>query len=72
VINFSEQQSAHNSHISINAATTATSGALCAEPGIQSLKIKPERETSTPDESFVIVRPVTDAVLRFGFLLGHA
>jgi hypothetical protein len=41
------------------------------EPGISRVDINPDGETTTLNQSFVIVLPVADAVPMFGFF-GHA
>ena len=71
MIDLSEQQTTLNGEVGIDAASPATGRTVLVEPLIQRAGVNPERETTTRDESFVIVLPVADAVLRL-FLCGHA
>lgn len=40
-------------------------------PCRKNIFVDPDSQTSTPDQSFVILTPVTETVRAFGFLLGH-
>ena len=51
---------------------TAPTRALRLTPRPKHVFADPQRQASTPDKRFVIVRPVADAVLAFAFLFGHA
>ncbi len=68
VIHLAQQQAALDGYVRIGATLTMTSGRVLAESFIKGARINPERETSTPDESFVIVRPFTDAALTLRIL----
>jgi hypothetical protein len=71
MINLAQEQRAENGCIRVGAPSSSTSGTRVIEPGIGSTRVDPEGETTTLDESFVIVTPVADALLLFGSF-GHA
>ncbi len=71
MINLSDSERRENGCISIEALPAATLRLVHVEPGIECVSIYPERESSTLNESFVILRPVADAAPALG-LFGHA
>ena len=54
VIDLSEQQRAEDGNTRISAGAATAGGRLDIEPSVKRVRIKPERETSAPDESFVM------------------
>ena len=62
-----EDEHAFNAGIAIGARFAAQAGLFVVEPGFYRVAIKPEGKASPVNESRVILRPVTDAVLLFVF-----
>ena len=67
MINSLEREHTLKAGRAIGARFTALTGARVIDPGFNSTFIEPESDTSAIRESFVIVFPVTDAVLLFVF-----
>jgi hypothetical protein len=71
VINLRQSRHAEDGRVRVSARHTAPARALMLAPLYEDVIVDPQRQTSTPDESFVIFSPVTETVLSLGFLARH-
>lgn len=71
VINLRHSRHALNRYVGVGARSAALARPPSAAPLRDHLVADPQRQTSTPDNGFVIFSPVTETVGRFGFLLFH-
>src|SRR5262245_12809459 len=67
MVNCFQHKHGLNAGRAISARLAALASPVMVQPGADAIIIKPEGDTSALSESFVIVFPVTDAVLQFVF-----
>ena len=66
-----QRRHAKDGRVGVGRRLPALARALMVVPLLDHLVADPQRQTSTPDKSFVILLPVTETVLLLGFLAFH-
>lgn len=70
-VNFRERRHAEDGDVGVEGRLPASARARRVLPRRQDLCTDPEGQASAPDQSFVILAPVTETVRAFGFLAFH-